>query len=350
MIKKNNLKKRIIITITAMSLLLLIVGGIYMIHSRFSAMTPDEIMEKIVKQNENAIISVGIWQDGKEEKYLYTAHGREDFVPYTYQIGSITKTFTGAMIAYEEAKGNIDLMEGDPSLDLLVTHKSGFSDEWEQEIMIHPEKSFSREDMYAFAEKVERKEGTFEYSNFGSALAGTIVAEIYGNDKNLESTSYQDAMNDFIVKELGLEDTKVGGLGDFKNNYKWNAQDEMLGDGAITSNVSDLLKYGQLYLSDEERYDYLKNAVKARTDIDSQFDIGMFWIIERSSGLIWHNGEIDMEDENEKSVGYQSFIGISPKDNKVVVILSNTICNTDDETAYTDIMGYLIAERTNASE
>lgn len=339
-------KKRTIIMIGAVVLLLLAGGGIYLVSALSSTSTPDKIMEEIVKQNKDAVISVGIWQNGKEEKYLYTAQGRQEFIPYTYQIGSITKTFTGAMIAYEEAKGNLDLMEGDPSLDRLVTHKSGFSDEWEREIMVHPDRSFSREDMYAFAEKAERTEGTFEYSNFGSALAGTRVAEIYGREKHLQSTSYQDTMNDFIANELGLHGTKVGGIGDFKNNYIWQEQDEMMGDGAISSNVPALLKYGQLYLSDDEKYAYLKNAVTKRTDLDSQYDIGMFWIIERESGLIWHNGEIDMDDENGKSVGYQSFIGISPKDNKVVVILSNAICNADDETAYTDIMGYLMMQKS----
>lgn len=38
-------------------------------------------------------------------------YGKEEFVPYAYQIGSITKTFTGAMIAYEEARGKIDMMQ-----------------------------------------------------------------------------------------------------------------------------------------------------------------------------------------------------------------------------------------------
>lgn len=213
-------------------------------------------------------------------------------------------------------------------------------------MMVHPNKSFSREDMYALAEKAERTEGAFEYSNFGSALAGTRVAEIYGKEKQLPSTSYQDTMNDFIENELGLHGTKVGGIGDFKNNYIWQEQDEMLGDGAISSNVPALLKYGQLYLSDDKKYAYLKNAVTKRTDLDSQYDIGMFWIIEKESGLIWHNGEIDIEDENGSSVGYQSFIGISPKDNKVVVILSNAICNTYDETAYTDLMGYLMMKES----
>ena len=43
--------------------------------------------------------------------------------------------------------------------------------------------------------------------------------------------------------------------------------------------------------------------------------------------MIWHNGELAMNGSDVKEVGYQSFIGISPEKNKVVVILSNSICN-----------------------
>lgn len=335
-------RKKIIWAIAVIVMFLAVGGGIYIIYGKVSEPTPEEIMEEIVKKDGDAVISVGIWQDGREEKYLYTSRGREEFIPYTYQIGSITKTFTGAMIAYEEAKGNLDMMDGVPSFDLLVTHKSGLADLWEQEIMKHPGKSFRREDVYALTEQAEREEGTFEYSNFGSGLAGTRAAEIYGRDKKLENTSYQEAMNHFIINELGLNETKVGGPGDFKDNYIWEEQDEMMADGAMTSNVPDLLTYGQRYLSGEEKYSYLKNAVKSRTDVDDTYDIGMFWIIDKKSGLIWHNGEISMEGENGKEVGSQCFIGISPKDNKVVAVLSNCICNADDETAYTDILGYLM--------
>lgn len=184
---------------------------------------PEDIMRHIVETNRDTILSVGIWQDGSEEKYLYTVNGKQEFVPYTYQIGSITKTFTGAMIAYEEEKGKISLEEGEPPLELLVTHRSGYSDQWERAISGNPEKSFSREDMYEIARVNKWKKSDFEYSNFGSALAGTMVAEVYG-----------------------------------------------------------------------------------------------------------------------KEVVYQCFIGISPEKNKVVVVLSNGICNDKSETAYTDLLGYLL--------
>lgn len=49
-----------------------------------------------------------------------------------------------------------------------------------------------------------------------------------------------------------------------------------------------------------------------------------------------------MDDFEGKEAGYQSFIGISPKENKVVVILSNVIANDEDGTAYSDMLGYFL--------
>lgn len=223
------------------------------------------------------------------------------------------------MVAYEVARGNLDLEDGEPTLQELVTHTSGYSDEWEQAIMENMDRTFTREELIAYADSFDVKGGEFEYSNIGSALAGTRAAEAYGKDMGLESTSYQD---------------------------------EMLADGAITSNVTDLLKYGRLYLNAtenvddvnnafgskmDEPYAYLKRAVTGLANVDENYDIGMFWIIDDKNDIWWHNGEISMEGEDGKEVGYQSFIGISPSRNKVVVILSNAICYDEDETAYTDI-------------
>ena len=325
--------------------LLIFSGGLLTACGREQSSTANDIFEEIVRRNPDAVISVGILENGQEEKYIYTADGREAFSDYMYQIGSITKTFTGAMIAYEESRGGLALSDGCPSMKHLVTHKSGLADQWEQELLINPEKIFKREEMYAMTDALKLTEGGFMYSNFGSALAGTRAAEIYGKHYGKENLSYQEAMNDFIVRELGLKETKVGGYGDFPDNWEWHEQDELMAAGAITSDVPDLLKYGQLYLDKDERYCYLKSAVSKQDSVDADYDIGFFWLIDRESGMIWHNGELAMDSDDGTEVGYQSFIGISPKKDKVVVILSNSICNAEDGTAYTDILGCLLMEQ-----
>lgn len=333
------MKKKIVIGI---GVLVIAFAG-FAAYSLLAPTDPEDIMEEIVGQNPDAVISVGIWEKGQEEKYIYTAEGKQDYKAYTYQIGSITKTFTGAMAAYEEARGNLELSEGEPSLKLLMTHKSGLSDQWEQLVADDHEKSFSREEMESITADADRKkEGKFIYSNFGSGLAGTRVAQVYAADKSLADDSYQGAMEHFLKEELGLENTSVGGSGDFKYNFPWQDHDEMLGDGSMTSNVEDMLNYGRLYLADDSRYAYLKKAATPISDVDEDYDIAMFWIIEKETGIIWHNGEIEMDGPGGYAVGYQCFLGINPESEKVVVVLSNAICNGDKDTAYTDLLGYLL--------
>lgn len=117
-------RRKIGIIIMTSMLLVLVMGIVYIVYIRLYEVTPEKVMKTIIEENKDAVISVGIWQDGKEDKYIYTVNGKEEFVLYAYQIGSITKTFTGAMIAYEEARGKIDMMQGNPSFDSLVTHRS----------------------------------------------------------------------------------------------------------------------------------------------------------------------------------------------------------------------------------
>lgn len=74
--------------------------------------------------------------------------------------------------------------------------------------------------------------------------------------------------------------------------------------------------------------------------IDDEYDVGCFWLIDKGNDVIWHNGEVAMGDFKGKEAGYQSFVEISPKENKVVVILSNVIANDEDGTAYSDMLGY----------
>lgn len=332
----NKIKAVIITVVTA----LLIAGvSLFTYFNFLSSPNAEKIMKKIVSNDNHAVISVGVWENGKEELFIYNANGRQEYSPQTYQIGSITKTFVGAMVAFEESKGNLSLNDGNPPFKLLITHKSGLNDEWERSLAKNPSATFTREKLESMAKSADIKESDFCYSNFGSALAATRVAEIYAKDKSLADSCCQAAMNDFIKNELGLQNTEVGGKGDFENNYDWQDRDEMLAAGAVTSNVNDLLQYGKLYLDSTDRYSYLKSAITSKANMNSDYDIGNFWIIDKNSSFVWHNGELAMDGEGKKEVGYQSFIGISPDKNKVVVILSNSICNKGD-TAYTDLLGY----------
>lgn len=349
---KKKTKRNIIIAILVV-LLFIICFVIWLLF--FQKTTPDDVMEMIVKDNKDAVISVGIWEDGKEEMYIYTKDGKKDFVEYKYQIGSITKTFTGAMLAKEVYDGKMSLNDPvgkylelseksyNPTFEKLVTHRSGLSTLWEDYLAKSDDifkENFSRADMIKMLEDSCVDDGSynFEYSNFGTGLVGTATSNEIDNN-----SSYKETMDKFIKEELGLDNTTVGDIGDFENNYLWSQNDEMMGAGAIVSTVPDLLEYGKMYLSDDSKYDFLDLCTKPVGSMDDTYDIGYFWLIDKEEDIIWHNGEIAYDDEDGNEVGYMSFIGVSPKKNKVVVVLYNGI-SYDGDDALTDILGYLLLE------
>lgn len=338
--KKKDKKKKIF-AISTISLVAIAMIGV-LAWVKLNKTTPEELMDTVVKDQPDTDISVGIWQNGDKETYSYNSAGKHEYTSNTYQIGSITKTFTGAMIAKEISDGRLNLDMGDPSLKKLITHRSGLSDQWERSLEKDMERTFSKTDMMNILQDELPKDMEYDfcYSNFGSALAGSEAATCWSEKLDM---SYEDAMNQYIKDELGLKETKVGGQGDFTYNWSWKSGDEMVAAGAITSTVSDLLLYGQKYL-EGGKYKYLQECIKPLDKMDEDYDIGYFWIIDSENDIIWHNGELAMDGPDGNEVGYQSFIGISPSRNKVVVVLSNAIANDNEGTAYTDMIGYLLLD------
>lgn len=339
-------KKKIIIGV--FTAVLIIVGvGIWWLCIENAKTDSNSIISEMTKERPDAVVTVGVWKDGDVEYHVYGENGTE--LPaelHTYAIGSITKTFTGSLIAKEVSEGKLDVDQGigayvslsngapSPSIKSLMTHTSGLTDQWEQALEEDMDVSFSREEMLALLEKQQLSDNNEPYySNFGSALAGTTAAAV-------ENLSYEEAMNRFVREELQLEHTKVGGSGDFGNNWNWKSGDEMMADGAITSNVTDMLTYGRMHL--ENKPFYLGLCHQPLAAFSEDYDCGYFWLIDKENGIIWHNGEVCTEDENGNLTGYQAFLGFAPEKNCVAVVLSNMISYDKDENAYTDLLGYAL--------
>ena len=51
-------------------LLVIVTGIVYLVYAKYFAMTPDKVMKTIVEKNRDAVISVGIRQDGNEENRM----------------------------------------------------------------------------------------------------------------------------------------------------------------------------------------------------------------------------------------------------------------------------------------
>ena len=93
----------------ALALLCAVLYGKYQL-SKVPGLTFQEALAYTTKNNPDAVITVGTIKDGAASYRVYGENGRE--LPaelHTYEIGSLTKTFTAALISRAVLEGRISL-------------------------------------------------------------------------------------------------------------------------------------------------------------------------------------------------------------------------------------------------
>ena len=284
--------------------------------SLIPSMSFDKMMEYTTKDNEQAKITVGIIRNGNMS---YTVYGNNASVlpktEYSYEIGSLTKTFTASMLAKAISEGKIDLndqiskyidlpeKEYYPTLRRLVTHTSGYKNyyfEWQMvsNFLNKQENDYYGVNNLALTNKIaeiELKDSDydFKYSNFGFAVLGNVLSNVYDSD-------YHKLMDDFIIEDLHLYRTKLyDGTRDLDGYWNWKENDAYLSAGAITSTIGDMMKYINLQMVDQHSYLSLSQEILAEIHASSsQYekmdirmdDIGMGWILDTKNNVMWHNG------------------------------------------------------------
>ena len=325
----------ILIFIIFVGLLVFDLYGKYQI-SKIAKMSSNEMICYTTKEKKNAIITVGIIKDGQVSYSVYGENGVElTNELHVYEIGSLTKTFTAAMICQAIEDGKIELNSsvdkylnlpnGDsyPTIKQLLTHTSGYKAYYLERPMISNFIS-AKNDFYGITrEMIRDKIGSlsvskkpFEYSNFGYAVLGLVLENVYNQD-------YKVLLNDFAQNELGLENTKISDkTGDLENYWDWNDDDAYLPVGAITSNIEDMLLYTQIQLSHDKIFNECHRSLENINVTSEGYnvlqininEIGMAWLIDNENNIIWHNGGTDE---------YNSYLGFNSECETAVVILSN---------------------------
>lgn len=305
---------------------------------KIPAMTFQDTLEYVTKKDSKTIITVGIIKNGEVSYKVYGENAKE--LPaelYVYEIGSLTKTFTAALInkAVKEGKINIDdsiakylslpSNKKYPTIKELLTHTSGYKSHYFERSMI---KNFfkGRNDFYGVSKdsvlkkvcKISLKQDDykFNYSNFGFAVLGLVIENVYNCD-------YVTLLNDFAQKELGLSSTKISDKsGNLGNYWDWDKNDAHLPAGAITSNIEDMLLYAKMQLEEKSLFDDCHKSLK-KVDGSNKMsksiginidEIGMSWIIDTENNLVWHNGGTGH---------YNSYLGFNKKTGNGVVVLAN---------------------------
>lgn len=340
---KKKRRKKIILIVTSVVLVCVImtVAGISIYGKQrigaVSELSFEEALAYTTKNNSDAVITVGIIKDGLSSYKVYGENAREQSCePHTYEIGSLTKTFTAALINRAVIEGKIDInksidnylaLSDDkqyPTVSELLTHTSGYKGYYFESPMIA---NFfkNRNDFYGISkamvlEKVKslnmkKEDYEFNYSNFGYAVLGLVLEAVYKCD-------YTDIVNSFVQNELGLNSTRVSdGSGDLGNYWDWKEDDAYMSAGALTSDITDMLAYAEMQIDNDffaECHKSLK-TINASTEKYSAMginmdEIGMAWIIDNENGIIWHNGGTD---------DYNCYLGFNPATKTAVVILSN---------------------------
>jgi CubicO group peptidase (beta-lactamase class C family) len=299
-------------------------------------------VEKEITQKYDVKFSLGIIMDGKMEKYLIGADGQEEFSNYYYEIGSITKTFTGLLLEKAIFEGRLKMEDSCakyipqldnskyyPTIQRLVTHTSGYRndpdiyDENGRIALLNEYENFTNKHLIdeMIRTKLEDKAYPFSYSNFGASIIGIILENIY--DK-----SYDELIMEFC-SEWGLWDThtinppnNLDGIredGSWGGHWTWHKHSVMRSIGYLTSTLDDMLRYAQIQIDGE--YDFIRNSHKSKAVIATdglEQKIGTFWLTFPEINSIFHNGGTGC---------FNSGLCVDLEKEIAVVALSN--CRTD---------------------
>ena len=268
-----------------------------------------------------------------------------------FEIGSITKVFTGILLAqmiqheqvaledvaqnYLPASVKLPTRDGKQiTLRHLTTHTSGLPrmpNNFSPADPDNPYADYSVQQMYAFLGGCElnRAPGErFEYSNLGAGLLGHILALKAG-------TNYEALVRREICEPLKMTDTRITLTPGMKNRLapghnsagvrvkNWDLP-TLAGAGALRSTANDMLKFlaANMGLQASPLLPALEQSHVARFQ-NPDAEIGMGWTVRQAFGgrYVSHNGGTG---------GYHSFAGFDPKARRGVVVLANSASDIDD--------------------
>lgn len=312
----------------------------------------DPLAKPLIEKNAVVGFVVGIVKDGETQFIGYgetlKGSGNKPDPETVYEIGSISKVFTGVLLADMVESGAVQLDEpvqkllpetvrmpvfDDKPITLqdLATQTSGLP---RLPIILfpadlqNPYADYTVEQLYKFLNGVRltRAPGKYEYSNLGMGLLGHVLALRDGK-------TYEQLLSDRITKPLGLVDTSVtlsdsqrerlappynGALNPEKN---WDLP-TLVGAGGIRSTGRDLLAFAQANLAADENKTDGKPLAKAmrlsheeRHKMEDGLAIGLAWHIARDGVTHWHNG---------MTGGYHSWVAFVPGKNVATMVLANT--------------------------
>jgi CubicO group peptidase (beta-lactamase class C family) len=301
-------------------------------------------------------LSVGVLKGGKAYTYNYgeveKGKGRLPTPHTLYEIGSITKTFTGVLLARAAVEGRVKpdddvrkYLDGDyPNLEFdgrpirlvhLINHTSRlpfvlpdrpelFKDPNPFElpkILTEIERNYTREDFYRDLHKVrlDKAPGSdFKYSNAAAQLLGFILERVY-------RAPYERLVAEKIASPLKMRETvltpsaaesKRLAKGHYENgSVALPVTPQSQAAGGLRSSVSDMLKYVEFHLDEED--EVVKLSHRPTWGDIKYYASGLSWQMNMTQGgrrRIWQSGG---------TFGFSSYCAVFPELGLGLVLLSN---------------------------
>jgi CubicO group peptidase (beta-lactamase class C family) len=278
-----------------------------------------------------------------DNSMTFAGRGANEHSPF--EIGSISKGFTGLLLANSIHRGEVKLDDqvgtllpltgaevSTATLEDLATHYSGLPRTSTKPFDVargllttldagnpYP---YNVDDLINQAKADAGGRGEPAYSNVGAALLGQALARKAGK-------SYPDFLRERLLQPLDLQETHVpttiedaapaGYSSGGRKEQPW-IQDGYAPAGGIVSTAGDLSLLAQSMLRGNG-----VEALAPRRDFEEGDRIGYFWLTSPLTGtdrqMVWHNGGTG---------GYRSFVGLDLEKKRAVVVLSDVAADVDD--------------------
>ena len=269
-----------------------------------------------------------------------------------FEIGSVTKPFTGVLLADMSLRGDLGLSdpvtdhlpdselprwdERPPTLEELATHRAALPNApgklGRRELAFasglrsaDPWAGVDRAAYLAAVRETKARKppgGRFAYSSLGYALLGDALAAAAG-------VPYPELLRTRIAEPLALEDTGLepGPLQgrSRRGRPRPPLRDHMAPAGAIRSSAADALRFlaAALEPPGEPPGPALALAAQPRFTVNKRIALGLGWLRLSRKGkpeAVLHNGG---------TWGFRSFAAIVPEHGTAVVVLANTARSVD---------------------
>lgn len=282
-------------------------------------------------------VSICVWEDGMTTTAGFGADAHTRF-----EVGSITKTFTGMLLADAVARDEVDIddpvsqylpLDGAPvasvTLRDLAAHTSGLGewgdDErdatwvrwWVEDIRGDTIHNIDLDALYDRARSDPlTTRGEYRYSNIGFALLGHALAEAAG-------VSYGTLLQERVLGPAGMGDSGLTADTDRNAQRGYRAD----GRAAPPWRLGSYAPSGGAYSTVTDLCQYAAGLIDMHDSDAAETGVDVLGTVAAGTGLGWdvsEEGDNFVISKTGQTGGFQAMIAIDPAASRVVVVVANS--------------------------